>query len=52
MAPQARLLHTWNADVNSHMIAINEAMGFRAVQRESMWRIDLPGATQRTGTET
>lgn len=52
VAPQARLLHTWNADVNSHMIAINEAMGFRAVQRESMWRIDLPGATQRTGTET
>ena len=50
VAPQARLLHTWNADVNSHMIAINEAMGFRAVQRESMWRIDLPDAGGRTSS--
>ena len=41
-APQARLLHTWNADVNSYMIAINEAMGFTVAQRESVWRLDLP----------
>jgi GNAT superfamily N-acetyltransferase len=41
-APAARRLHTWNADVNSYMIAINEAMGFRVAQRESVWRLDLP----------
>lgn len=28
-----RLLITYNAEVNSHMIAVNEAMGFRPVER-------------------
>lgn len=28
-----RLLVTYNAEVNRHMIAVNEAMGFRAVER-------------------
>jgi GNAT superfamily N-acetyltransferase len=42
VAPQARRLHTWNADVNSHMIAINEAIGYVVAQRESAWRLDLP----------
>jgi GNAT superfamily N-acetyltransferase len=41
-APQARRLHTWNADVNGYMISINEAMGFVVAQRESIWRLDLP----------
>jgi GNAT superfamily N-acetyltransferase len=41
-APQARYLHTWNADANTHMIAINEQLGFRPAQRESAWRLDLP----------
>ena len=41
-APQARRLHTWNADENSYMIAINEKLGFRPAQRESAWRLDLP----------
>lgn len=41
-APLARRLHTWNADENAHMIAINEAMGFRVAQREVEWRLDLP----------
>jgi len=41
-APQARRLHTWNADDNSYMIAINDKLGFRPAQRESAWRIDLP----------
>ena len=41
-APRAGRLHTWNADVNSYMISINEAMGFVVAQRESVWRLDLP----------
>lgn len=31
--PDGRLLVTYNAEVNSHMIAVNEAMGFRPVER-------------------
>ena len=30
--PGARLVHTGNADVNAHMIGINEALGFRVVE--------------------
>jgi GNAT superfamily N-acetyltransferase len=41
-APAARRVHTWNADENTYMIAINEAMGFVVAQRESVWRLDLP----------
>jgi GNAT superfamily N-acetyltransferase len=31
--PRMRYVHTWNAEVNAHMIAINEAVGYRAVDR-------------------
>lgn len=31
--PRMRYVHTWNAEVNQHMIAINEAVGYRAVDR-------------------
>ena len=41
-APDARRVHTWNADENTHMVAINAAMGFAPAQRESAWRLDLP----------
>jgi hypothetical protein len=39
--PAARRVQTWNADVNGHMVAINEAIGFRAVERSTEWRLDL-----------
>lgn len=31
--PEARLASTWNAEVNDHMIAVNERLGFRPVSR-------------------
>jgi hypothetical protein len=42
----ARRLHTWNADSNTFMIAINDAMGFVPAARESAWQLDLrsPGS--------
>ncbi|WP_051704012.1 GNAT family N-acetyltransferase [Glycomyces sp. NRRL B-16210] len=32
--PKLRYVHTWNAEVNSHMIAINEAIGYRPLCRD------------------
>lgn len=40
-APGVRRLHTWNADENAHMLAINEALGFTPRSVEGAW--------QRTG---
>ena len=37
--PGARLVNTWNAEINDHMIVINETLGFRAVQRERQWEL-------------
>jgi len=31
--PDRTALYTWNAEVNRHMIAVNEALGFRPVGR-------------------
>jgi GNAT superfamily N-acetyltransferase len=35
------VINTWNAESNSHMIAVNEAMGFRPVDRWWEWQLDL-----------
>ncbi|HEX2145045.1 MAG TPA: GNAT family N-acetyltransferase [Glycomyces sp.] len=32
--PKLRYVHTWNAEVNAHMIAINEAVGYRPLCRD------------------
>jgi GNAT superfamily N-acetyltransferase len=40
-APAAKRVHTWNADVNSWMIAINEAMGFRPVDAWVSWQQEV-----------
>ncbi len=39
--PQVRRVHTWNADENDRMLAINEALGYRLVGIEAAWRKDL-----------
>lgn len=39
--PHVRTLNTWNAAVNDHMVAINEAIGFRAVERWREWQLEL-----------
>jgi len=39
--PGVEIINTWNAGVNEHMIAVNEAMGFRPAERERQWQLDL-----------
>ena len=36
-----RLVNTWNAETNTHMVAINDALGFRPVERWREWQLDL-----------
>lgn len=38
-SPAVRRLHTWNADENEHMLAINVALGFRPVSNEGAWQV-------------
>lgn len=39
--PELRVIDTWNAAVNQHMISINEAMGFRPVDRWVNWQQEV-----------
>jgi GNAT superfamily N-acetyltransferase len=39
-SPQSRWLNTWNAESNTHMIAINEQLGFRPVEYWTEWQLD------------
>ncbi|MEJ3658695.1 GNAT family N-acetyltransferase [Actinomycetes bacterium KLBMP 9759] len=39
--PDVRVIDTYNADTNQHMIAINEAIGCRPFDRLGEWEIDL-----------
>jgi GNAT superfamily N-acetyltransferase len=43
--PQVRTLNTWNAAINDHMVGINEAIGFRAVDRWREWQLELSDST-------
>jgi GNAT superfamily N-acetyltransferase len=43
--PQVRLLNTWNAAINDHMVSINEAIGFRPVERWREWQLELQDST-------
>jgi GNAT superfamily N-acetyltransferase len=46
--PHVRTLNTWNAAVNDHMVAINEAIGFRAVERWREWQLELSSPTTQS----
>jgi GNAT superfamily N-acetyltransferase len=35
------IINTWNAESNAHMVAINEEIGFRPVDRWWEWQLDL-----------
>lgn len=39
--PRRRRVHTWNAEGNAPMVAVNDAMGFRPVERIGEWQRDL-----------
>jgi GNAT superfamily N-acetyltransferase len=43
--PRVQMLNTWNAAVNDHMVGINEAIGFRAVERWREWQLELSDST-------
>jgi len=36
--PRAERIHTWNAQENAHMLAINVALGFRQASVEAAWQ--------------
>jgi hypothetical protein len=43
--PGLRRIHTGNADLNAHMIAINTELGFRVLHEWQTWQLDVPGET-------
>jgi GNAT superfamily N-acetyltransferase len=40
--PEARRIVTWNAESNTHMVAINDVLGFRPVERLAEWVYEIP----------
>lgn len=40
--PEARRIVTWNAESNTHMVAINDVLGFLPVERLSEWVYEIP----------
>ena len=42
--PEARRVVTWNAESNTHMVAINDVLGFRPVERLAEWIYEIPGS--------
>ena len=39
--PDVRWVSTWNALSNTHMVAVNDILGFRPVERWTEWQLDL-----------
>jgi GNAT superfamily N-acetyltransferase len=40
-SPTTRYINTWNADVNTAMVAVNDALGYRAVEILEEWQLSL-----------
>jgi GNAT superfamily N-acetyltransferase len=38
--PTARWINTWNAESNTHMVGINERLGFRPTEYWTEWQLD------------
>jgi len=47
--PQLRSIDTWNAETNDHMIAVNEALGYRVMGRALLFQKPLGGDGQGVG---
>jgi RimJ/RimL family protein N-acetyltransferase len=47
-APRMRWIVTSNAELNQHMIAINEQLGYRITGRFLTWQLDLAAASSGT----
>ncbi len=47
--PAVEVVSTWNAATNTHMVAVNEALGYEPVDRMSEWQLNLaaPGEPER-----
>lgn len=41
--PQLAFVETWNGETNTHMVAINEALGFRRTGRTTIWILPTAG---------
>ena len=50
--PDVEVIQTWNASTNPHMLAINHAMGFRAVGVEALVQGDIEPLLERLGRLT
>ncbi|MBN0041797.1 GNAT family N-acetyltransferase [Cellulosimicrobium cellulans] len=42
--PSSRRVHTWNAQENGHMLAINVALGFAPASVDAEWQLELDAA--------
>jgi GNAT superfamily N-acetyltransferase len=42
--PLLRDIDTWNAESNTHMIAVNEQLGYRPVDAWQIWQVPVPSA--------
>jgi GNAT superfamily N-acetyltransferase len=47
--PATREIHTFNADTNQYMGAINEQLGFRVLSRLRNWELDVAAAPGQAG---
>ncbi|WP_265521728.1 GNAT family N-acetyltransferase [Oerskovia flava] len=46
--PAARRVHTWNAEENEHMLAINVALGFAPAGVDAEWQLRLTSSASAT----